>query len=519
MPGVRRKIEFQGLRATNVLGTFTVIRGFADLRDLALVSRSVPYQGSGLIGGEGYQRRVDEAHVEALKRFLQQGRFRFLPEIILGLRTAGAEPAIVMRKRRKARSDDAYVVRVNLSSLERSSRPLITRIDGNHRLEAAERLAEEWRRSATFKNFATAPFCFVILDSDRPKDDDVAEAMLFNLINSKALPIVSEHSLAVLMKDEASAAIRFGEDPQLYLTRWIRDRVQTWPAGFYDAMADTPLTRLHGTARVLLAPGGISSDRLAALEAQCAELFDPLYDLAVRLVADHRTFVLSAAFLPIAAEVYTRRTALEGAELPRTERLSRAERWLRDFAKWFDQIGGDKLPVPADPTLLWAVFIRAWQRKASSVFIAMSFAEEQSLRDVGQAIKEAIARFNTAHPNSPLEPIRVDEQKGASYEMPRRIFDDIDKSTLLIADLTDEKPNVYCEVGYAKSRGVPFILTFHKRPNAAVPPWEKSDATGNKVHFDLTPLRYVAYDNPLHLRDRLKEELEALHENFFSLVP
>lgn len=69
-----------------------------------------------------------------------------------------------------------------------------------------------------------------------------------------------------------------------------------------------------------------------------------------------------------------------------------------------------------------------------------------------------------------------------------------------------------CEVGYAKSRGIPFILTFHEKDPVVGPPWERKDAQGNRVHFDLAAFRYVSYDNPLHLRDQLKTELDALFE-------
>ena len=69
--------------------------------------------------------------------------------------------------------------------------------------------------------------------------------MLLNLINSKALPISSEHSLKVLMRDDGAAAERFFEDPQVYLTRWMHGKVKDWPQGFYGAMGDAPLTRLH----------------------------------------------------------------------------------------------------------------------------------------------------------------------------------------------------------------------------------------------------------------------------------
>ena len=129
------------------------------------------------------------------------------------------------------------------------------------------------------------------------------------------------------------------------------------------------------------------------------------------------------------------------------------------------------------------------------------------------AIGEALDRFNADHPNCMLKPRRADKQKGVSYEIPAWIFAEIDRSRLVIADLTDEKPNVYCEVGYAKSKGIPFILTFHKRTPDEKPPWERESSPGNKVHFDLMPYRYIAYETAFQLRDLLKKELDAWSEN------
>jgi hypothetical protein len=228
-------------------------------------------------------------------------------------------------------------------------------------------------------------------------------------------------------------------------------------------MGDSPLSRLHATAKVLLSPGGFVGNNRTQLETDAKALFDPLYELAVRLRDRYEAFVLSSAFLPIAAEVYTQDTLVEKGHgtNTRAERLLRAEHWLRDFARWFERIGGTALPLPPDPTLLWKVFKKDYEGRARSVFIAMSFREDQTLKSVRQAMDEAIQAFNTEHPHALLDPVRVDEQGGASYEIPARVFQEIDQSTLLIADLTDERPNVYCEIGYAKSRGIPFILTFH----------------------------------------------------------
>jgi nucleoside 2-deoxyribosyltransferase len=516
MSRASRKIQFEGLLQENVLGTFNVIRGFADLRDLAKVSVAMPYEGGGLDDGHGYQRTVDESHIEDIKRFLQSGRYRFFPEIILSLRSTGDDdPLASYRKRRKSQTDKAYRVSVDLKLLAEVPEKPIRRIDGNHRLEAAALLAGEQRRSSTFKNFATAPFCFVILNDDRSEDDDLTEAMLFNLINSKALPLISEHSLSVLMRDNGAAAVRFAEDRQVYLTRWIRDVVRNWPQGFYDSMGNSPLSRLYSTAKVLLKPGGLVAETMESAQTEATSLFDPVSDLAVRLRDAHESFVLSPAFLPIASEVYVQHSLVDVAKGANTRqaRVIRTEKWLRDFAQWFERLGGADLPIPKDPGVLWDVFKRSYDSRAKSVFIAMSFADDQILKDVRKAMNEAIAAFNQAHPNAPLAPVRIDEQGGASYDIPARVFQEIAESGLVIADLTDERPNVYCEIGYAKSRGIPFILTFHKKKGSRTkPPWDRKDGAGNKVHFDLAPFRYVPYDNPMNLRDQLAIELDALFE-------
>lgn len=500
----RQKVSFEGLLQENVLGTFKIIRGFADLRDLVAVSVAIPYEGSKMGQGRGYQRQIDEQHVEDIKRFLSKGRYRFFPEIVLSLRSKGAnDPIATYAKRRASKTDQAYRISVNLKALTADGFSRIHRIDGNHRLEAAKRLIEEQTRSATFKDFNKAPFCFVILNSDKPDDDELAEAMLFNLINSKALNIRSEHSLAVLMRDGGASADRFVEDPQVYLTRWIRDKVKDWPQGFYAAMGDTPLSRLHAAAGVLLRPGGLPNQTVIELESEAAKTFGPLYDLSVQLREKHETFVYSYAFLPVAAEVYARHSKVETTREANTEpnRIHRAARLLSEFALWFDRVGGRELPSSTDPSILWSVFKREFDKRAGQVFIAMSFRKSKTLQGVKQAFEEAIQHFNEAHPDSKLSPMRIDEQRGPSYEIPARVFQEIDQSRLVIADLTDEKQNVYCEVGYARAKGIPFFLTFQK--NAANP--------SNKVHFDLAPYRYIEYETTHDLRDQLKKELSDWH--------
>jgi hypothetical protein len=136
----RQKVSFEGQLQENVLGTFKIIRGFTDLRDLAEVSVAIPYQGSNTGHGTGYQRQLDDQHVEDIKRFLSKGRYRFFPEIVLSLRSSGAtDPVVTYTKRRASPDDKAYRISVNLKQLRNDGGSRICRIDGNHRLETAVR--------------------------------------------------------------------------------------------------------------------------------------------------------------------------------------------------------------------------------------------------------------------------------------------------------------------------------------------------------------------------------------------
>ena len=87
MPRTSQNIEFEGYFAEGVLGIFKIIRGFADLRDLAAIS--VPYELSDaaeLGRVVGHQRQLDEKHALDIKKYLEQSDSRLIPEVILSVR-------------------------------------------------------------------------------------------------------------------------------------------------------------------------------------------------------------------------------------------------------------------------------------------------------------------------------------------------------------------------------------------------------------------------------------------------
>lgn len=87
MSRARKSIEFEGYFAEGVLGIFKIIRGFADLRDIAAVS--VPYELSDATEPGrvvGHQRRLNEKYALDIKKYLEQSDNRLIPEVILSVR-------------------------------------------------------------------------------------------------------------------------------------------------------------------------------------------------------------------------------------------------------------------------------------------------------------------------------------------------------------------------------------------------------------------------------------------------
>lgn len=91
-----------------------------------------------------------------------------------------------------------------------------------------------------------------------------------------------------------------------------------------------------------------------------------------------------------------------------------------------------------------------------------------------------------------VEAIRVDDSYG-----PGLIIADIKRyimeSTLIIADITPDNPNVYYEVGYAHGLNKPTILIAEK---------------GRSLPFDVSPFRTLFYENSIGGKMKLEEGLQ-----------
>jgi len=261
LPRGRKYIEFEGIFAAGVLGIFRIIRGFADLRDLAAVS--VPYRMTCNINDElgrviGHQRELDGKHAREIRRYLEKGDARFLPEVILSLRCDNyneikdefkilgiqtpPDSDIAIERRFSGKNYRIQQIRIRCSKINAiKETKRIRRIDGNHRLALAEQLENDPNLQQKY----LAPFCMILLGPPDETADDYAESLIFHTINSTAIRLESEHGLRLILGQDPEYAMtpdsEFASSPELHLTRLLFERLRGLPEPLRDRFGDRPL--------------------------------------------------------------------------------------------------------------------------------------------------------------------------------------------------------------------------------------------------------------------------------------
>lgn len=115
------------------------------------------------------------------------------------------------------------------------------------------------------------------------------------------------------------------------------------------------------------------------------------------------------------------------------------------------------------------------------------------------AIEKLLGRYDAVA-------IRIDKEHTLD-ELVKRIKEEIEKSSFVIADLTEERPSCYFEAGYAEALRKPIIFVASKE--SVVNP-----KTPTKVHFDIHR-NINFFTNNKELALKLKGALDKNHAHLF----
>jgi hypothetical protein len=120
------------------------------------------------------------------------------------------------------------------------------------------------------------------------------------------------------------------------------------------------------------------------------------------------------------------------------------------------------------------------------LFVIMPFGKEHV--DTYDAIRRAVLKVN---PDFTVD--RVDEKPGVLQIM-QDVWTSLESARLIICDLTDERQNVYYELGYAHALGKPAICVAREQ---------------TKIHFDVSGFRVTKFGTYRELEEQLAREMAA----------
>jgi hypothetical protein len=526
----RQYIEFEGLFSESVLGIFRIIRGFADLRDLAAVS--VPYKmeatGEG-IRVVGNQRKESEKHAEEIKNYLEHSENRFIPEVILSVRVSvnlivsrgeidldelslgevvygvkSIDSGLVdIYRRYSSPTMRMQRLRVRRSDLEQiKQNKIIRRIDGNHRLHLAEQLTDDPNTPAKY----LAPFCLVLLGAPDNDADDYSESLIFHTINSTALPLETEHGLRLLLGQDPTHAMtpdnEFTYNPILHLTRLLADRLEGLHQPARQRFGERPLTALWESASNLIAMDDTIAHDRQTLTNFADDLFSALADIVTLLTVNHPSLCSTYGFFELAARVW--RDA-EGNN--HDQKVQWSVNYLDRIGNWLGSQGITSFLNPLSPAeQLLNTFRAAQFRIPKRAFLARWYPPQDAPNDAHkkanlrlQQLRLTLSNLEQQH-GIGLELIDMGTEQGGAFLIHSRMYEAIASSDIIICDLTGHRPNVYVEAGYALK---------HHESNRLIFLFEPSN-TDDKVPFDLNAYRYVEISQAADILNRLMPDIISI---------
>ncbi len=124
---------------------------------------------------------------------------------------------------------------------------------------------------------------------------------------------------------------------------------------------------------------------------------------------------------------------------------------------------------------------------SKEVFVIMSFSRDPKLEDAYNTFTEICQEFR-------YECSRVDNAHLAGRIIPE-IQSRIRKSAFVIVDLSEAKPNVYYELGYAEGKNKQVVMTAFQ---------------GTTLPFDVADIPTIFWEGQKQLKDRLREKIKLI---------
>lgn len=491
----------QGLLDNSLNGQLC-IRGFAKIKDLARLSEA----------DYSYQRNLI-ARTD-ISDFLETQEFLFFPEIILSYKfkhrfsDQKKIPLKLIQEGKKYKSDinNDYIIIKTIKSNSPLTKTLrlatlninesdpnikvFHRIDGNHRLTAAENLSSEK------VEIMTVPFCILLgtdfynaegnkVDIEDTNKFDKATKVFFYNINYKTIPLTSEENLRVMIDDKKNfendeLAKIFGGDHPL-LTRELIDKVNPSIFNGISHVLNNNYRTYYNDIFQKMLNNGYKRDKCVDILIDSLQAVNTLYNENASIKAN-RSIGLLFSFLWYHMEGLEKFNSFKNWILGNHLFEVSEEVSANSIIKLFDKINSQEIKV----------------------FVAMPYfggnpnivADYNTIYD--NKIKEIAERYNV---NISLFPIMC--AKGETHDQIQDIINKIKKAKIVFADITDNNANVLYEMGWARALEDKQVIIVRRKGSTK----PKSDYQNDTYHeYDdscrSTSLSKVIEDNILEVLEK-----------------
>lgn len=475
--------------STNESGV-RVFKGFADANTLASISKTNKY----------YQRAIDKKHSKEIEQYIIKSspdRFYF-PEVTLLYEYDPSiepeklplKPIVDMFANKKDIEIISILGAIGVYSLEIADNELY-RLDGNHRLEALGRCAKEGL-TKNFKQNKMVSFCIILT----PKTAGYSfEHLYFYLLNSKALPIHSLKTLEIITQANKNGEMKEFIENDTFLSIMNQTR-ECW--GNFSNKEKEVLISVVGEMIATQNTNKLINIIKASVEIYNGEKY-----------SDINT---KAQMLGVICWLRLKYNDVSTTK----ENLTGLKKWIHRFK--YDISNFKKF---GDLYEAFTKYNDEMQRKRY-IFVAMEF-NKTYIEEYKSAIGNVIQQIRGRDSRINLELIDIMKPSG-DVVIPQKIFDDIDKCDIFIADISTNNINVMLEYGYAKGKEGKYAIVFYNEDwnSEVLKELEKTDTNHIKKikadlqnkPFDIRVNNHNKWKNKNELEEKLQQEFgNYLKEN------
>ncbi|MFN8285479.1 MAG: hypothetical protein U0V74_01930 [Chitinophagales bacterium] len=483
------------------------IRGFAPIKELARISKA----------DYSYQRNPLAEQQETIREFLDTEKYLFFPEIILSYKvkhsfddSKNADTPLmkiqlngnykssvdktelnvnpVLYKQEADAGGKTYLTAIEiklddglLNELIASKNPPFHRIDGNHRLKAAE-------LTTTQKvNRMVAPFCILLgeefyadnklVSNEATEIFNKSVKIFFHNINTKTVPLTSEENLRVIVDDNINFPDEELEEilgTEALKTRQLNNKVKPeYFTGIEHILSKQYRTYYIDVFRRLLEKG-VNPDEIVNKVFESLKAIDTLYNENHKLKANS-SFGLLTTFLYYHIENNKAKYNFFTDWVLSNHIFEIQEIKAESIIKIFDKIA----------------------EKNISVFVAMPYYEGSAeiMETFNQAYQRVIDKIKDNYKHVSISLIPIMQYEGKTRDIIVNMINEIKQCSIFVADITGGNANVGYELGIARGLKKPTIIVRQKGDNVKVPFDYEHDVRNPYNEKAIATLESEVYDN------------------------